>query len=213
MVDQEGTKQNTETTKDHRGGLIYQQEHGYKLITMIVWLRTPDEQSHVVSREENMDFTEKANYIPSGQPLSLSYLHIAAIDMYHFSAIDGTEIELTISFPSGERQLQAHYTVHANGIEEDSPSIQLDIVRSGESIGDYHIQTHQEYDIPSRLENPPTYPQTIKNISLNEIDHLVKVNADPHFIGSYNVFSGYSKDALGFTAQGTSQLSRVGYKA
>ncbi len=33
----------------YRGALIYRQEYGYKLITMMIDLRTPDERSNVTS--------------------------------------------------------------------------------------------------------------------------------------------------------------------
>jgi hypothetical protein len=184
---------------DHRGGLVYRQEHGYKLITMMVWLRTPDEQSCVVSRVGDLDIIEEADHIPSDSPLISLYPRLEAIDVYHFAVADGTEIELTIKDQSGERQVR--YTVQAPGVlEEDSPSFQLDIVRSSESVRDHHIQTSQEHDVPFLLENSLTHLQTTKSIPLNEIDNLVRVS--PQFEGSYNVFSGYSKDTLSFTAKG-----------
>lgn len=48
-------------------------------------------------------------------------------------------------------------------------------------------------------------PQATKNITLNDIDNFVEVS--PQFKGSYNVFSGYSKDTLGFTAKGLLNLA------
>ncbi len=146
---------------DHRGGLVYQQEHGYKLITLAVWLRTSDEQSFVISRDDKYEFMEEVDHIKSGPSFVSPYPQLAAIDVYHFSVADEAEIELTIKGPSGERK--GYYRVHASGVEENSPSFQLDIVRSSDSLGVHHIQTSQEQNIPSRFEKLPTYPQEINH--------------------------------------------------
>lgn len=120
---------------DYRGALVYRQEHGYTLITMLVSIRSLDEQSHIVSRALDIDIMEEAEHIPSGSAL------FTAVDVYHFPATDGMKIELTISSPAGKHQ--AHYTVHATGVEEDSPSpLWLDIVRSSESTGEHEVQPY-----------------------------------------------------------------------
>src|SRR6266568_2982477 len=71
----------------YRGTLVYRQEYGYKLITMMIDLCTPDERSRVTSWAYDCDIPEEAAYLPTGSPLS-------AVDLYHFPATDGMEIEL-----------------------------------------------------------------------------------------------------------------------
>jgi hypothetical protein len=119
------TNQNEKPATGYRGGLVYRQEYGYKLITMTISLRTHDEHSRVVSCASGLDITEEAEHIPSIAPL-------AAVDLYHFAATDGTEILLTIKSQAGEHQ--ARYTVQPDGVQEDSPFLWLDLVRSSESI-------------------------------------------------------------------------------
>src|SRR6266568_8791838 len=94
---------------EYRGALIYRQEYGYKLLTLMIDLRTPDEQSCVVSRLGEIDLVEEAEQIPACLPLT-------AIDVYHFAVTDGTEIELTIR--SLEAMYTARFTVVPTGIEE-----------------------------------------------------------------------------------------------
>ncbi len=108
----------------YRGALVYRQEYGYKLLTLMIDLRTPDEQSRVVSRLGEIDLVEEAEHIPACLPL-------AAIDVYHFAVIDGTEIELTIR--DQEVMYTARYTVVPTGIEEHPSFLWLDIVASSES--------------------------------------------------------------------------------
>ncbi len=109
---------------DYRGALFYSQEHGYKLITLMIDLRTPNEQSSVLSSLCDLDIIEEAEHIPANLPL-------VAIDIYHFSAIDGTEIELTIKCQSEEHT--ARYVIDATGVQEHSCVIWLDIVKSSQS--------------------------------------------------------------------------------
>ena len=138
MINQEpGANQNEKPTAGYRGGLVYRQEYGYKLITMTVSLYT-NEQSKVVSHAYDLDITEEAEHIPSGPPL-------AAVDLYHFPVTDDTVITLTIT--SQEQKQQARYTIHSTGIEEDSPFLWLDIVRSPESISDQSFQPYHDLEI------------------------------------------------------------------
>ncbi len=109
--------------KDYRGALVYRQEYGYKLITMMVNLLAPDEQSFVVSHTYDLDVVEEAEHIPSSS--------LTDVDVYHFAVTDGTEIELTIR----DRKVMytARYAVVSTGIEEHSSFLWLDIVASSES--------------------------------------------------------------------------------
>jgi len=52
-------------------------------------LHTPDERSCVISHVAHLPLTEEAEHLSAGLPL-------AAIDLYHFPATDGMEIELSI---------------------------------------------------------------------------------------------------------------------
>jgi hypothetical protein len=138
MPNQEPQNQSERPGADYRGALVYRQEHGYKFITMTVSIRSLDEQSRVVSRAADLDIVEEAEHIPSGSPL------LSAVDVYHFPVTDETRIELTIISKAGERQ--AHYTVHAAGVEEDSSSpLWLDIVKSSESI-EAEVQSYRSPD-------------------------------------------------------------------
>jgi hypothetical protein len=116
---------NEKPAAGYRGSFVYQQEYGYMLITLMIHLHTPDEQSIVCTRASGLDIREEAEHLPSGSPL-------AAIDLYHFAATDGTEIFVTIKGHAGEQQ--ARYLIHADAIEEDSPFLWLTLVRSSESV-------------------------------------------------------------------------------
>jgi hypothetical protein len=111
--------QRTKLTARYRGGFICRQEYGYKLITMIVNLLTPEEQSIVTTCDCGFTFTEEAKHIPLGSPL-------AAVDLYHFAVTDGTEIELTIRSP--QEEYQTHYIVSPTDTQEDAPFLWLDII-------------------------------------------------------------------------------------
>lgn len=139
MTNQEPPIQRSERPgADYRGALVYRQEHGYKFITITISIRGLDEQSRVISRAYDLDVLEEAKHIPSGSPL------LTAVDVYHFPVTDGTKIELAISSPAGEHQ--AHYTVHADGVKEDSSStLWLDIVRSSESVK-HEVQSYHSPD-------------------------------------------------------------------
>ena len=105
----------------YRGTIAYRQEYGYKLITMMIDLRTPDERSSVTSRAYDLDIPEEAEHLPVGSPL-------AAVDLYRFPATDGMEIELTIRSQAGE--YTAHYLVDATGIDEHSSFHWLDVMKA-----------------------------------------------------------------------------------
>ena len=113
--------QRTKLTARYRGGFICRQEDGYKLITMIVNLLTPDEQSAVTTCDCGFTFAEEAKHIPLGSPL-------AAVDLYHFAVTDGTEIELTIRSPREE--YQTHYIVSPTDTREAVSFLWLDIIQS-----------------------------------------------------------------------------------
>ncbi len=81
--------QRQKAIEGYRGTLVYRQEYGYKLITMMIDLCTPDERSRVTSWAYDYDIPEEAEHLPAGSPLS-------AVDLYRFPATDGMEIALTI---------------------------------------------------------------------------------------------------------------------
>ena len=92
--------------EDYRGSLVYTQEYGYKLVTMTVSV-APDEQSHVTSHAHHLPVSEEAE-------------HLQAVDLYHFAVTDGTQIQLTLETPAGNKE--AWYTVHPDDIlAEPSP--------------------------------------------------------------------------------------------
>ncbi len=122
MINQQGAiNQRQKPIERYRGALIYKQEYGYKLITMVIDLRTPDERSRVTSWTYDLDIPEEAEHLPAGSQL-------AAVDLYHFPATDGMEIELTIRSQAGE--YIARYSVDATGIEEHSSFLWLDVVKA-----------------------------------------------------------------------------------
>ncbi|HEY4036501.1 MAG TPA: hypothetical protein VGL94_21300 [Ktedonobacteraceae bacterium] len=125
MTNQQGTiNQSQKPVEGYRGALVYQQEYGYKLITMMVSLLTPNERSTVTTCDCGFTFTEEAEHIPSG-PL------LAAVDFYHFAVTEGTEIELMMRSPWGEDH--ARYIVSATDIQEHSPFLWLDVIKSSQS--------------------------------------------------------------------------------
>lgn len=109
----------------HRGTLVYRQEYGYKLITMMIDLRTPDERSRVTTWAYDFDIPEEAERLPTGSPL-------AAVDLYRFPATNGMEIELTIRSRHGE--YAARYIVDGTGIEEHSSFLWLDVMRARDRL-------------------------------------------------------------------------------
>ncbi|SRR6266852_3673632 len=109
MTNQQGAvNQRQKSTEGYRGVLVYQQEQGYKLITIMIDLCTPDERSRVTSHDYDIDLPEEAEHLPAGSLL-------AAVDLYHFPATDGMEIELIIRGQAGEDT--ARYIVNATGVE------------------------------------------------------------------------------------------------
>src|SRR5262245_55529628 len=86
--------QSQKSIEVYRGTLIYRQEYGYKLVTMMIDLHTPDKRSSLTISVYDLYILEEAEYLPAGSPL-------AAIDLYHFPATDGMEIKLTIRSQAG----------------------------------------------------------------------------------------------------------------
>jgi len=117
--------QSQKPIEGYRGTLVYRQEYGYKLITMMIDLRTPDERSRVRTWAYDFDIPEEAEHLPTGSPL-------AAVDLYRFPATDGMEIELTIRSQAGE--YTARYIVDATGIEEYSSFLWLDVMKARDGL-------------------------------------------------------------------------------
>jgi hypothetical protein len=87
-------------------------------------LLVPNEQSSVTTCDCGFTFTEDAEHIPSG-PL------LAAVVFYHFAVTEGTEIELTMRSPWGEDHVR--YIVSPTDIQEHSPFLWLDVIKSSQS--------------------------------------------------------------------------------
>ncbi len=137
----EAINQSQKPIEGYRRVLIYRQEYGYKLITVIIDLRTPDERSYVTSWAYGFDIPEEAEHLPVGSPL-------AAVDLYHFLATDGMEIELTIRSRAGE--YKARYIVDDTGIEEHSSFLWLDVMKAREGVWELQRQfLDQEHDVRS----------------------------------------------------------------
>ena len=117
--------QSQKPIEGYRGVLIYRQEYGYKLITVIVDFHTPDERSRITGWAYDLDIPEEAEHLPAGSPL-------AAIDPYHFLATDGMEIGLTIRSQEGE--YTAYYLVAATSVEEHSSFLWLDVMKDRGSL-------------------------------------------------------------------------------
>ena len=117
--------QHQKPIEGYRGTLVYRQEYGYKLITMMIDLRTPDERSRVTSWAYDLDIPEEAEHLPVGSPL-------APVDLYHFLATDGMEVELTIRGQRGE--YTARYIENAIGIEERSSFLWLDVMKARDGL-------------------------------------------------------------------------------
>src|SRR5437762_3222174 len=130
--------------EDYRGSLVYTQEYGYKLVTMTVSV-APDEQSHVTSHAHHLPVSEEAE-------------HLQAVDLYHFAVTDGTQIQLTLETPAGNRE--AWYTVHPDDIIAEPSPIELTLVRSDESVPFEYAYaqealTHSADQIPDWLDQTP----------------------------------------------------------
>ena len=117
--------QSQKPIEGYRGTLVYRQEYGYKLVTMMIDLRTPDERSRVTSWAYDFDIPEEAERLTAGSPL-------AAVDLYRFPATDGMEIELTIRSQAGA--YTARYIVDATGIEEHSSFLWLDVMKARDGL-------------------------------------------------------------------------------
>lgn len=131
--------QSQKPVEGYRGALVYRQEYGYKMITMLIDPYTLDERSSVSSRVYDLDIPEEVEHLPAGSPL-------AAIDLYHFPATNGTEIELTIRNRAGEHK--ARYTVAADGVEEHSSFLWLDVLKARDGMGAHDFTSREPvYDV------------------------------------------------------------------
>ncbi len=134
--------QHQKPTEGYRGVLLYQQEQGYKLITMMIDLYTPDERSRVTSYNYDIDLSEEAQHLPAGSLL-------AAVDLYHFPVTVGMEIELIIRSQAGEDT--ARYIVNATGVEERSSFLWLDVIKARDSLRKHHtLSADRDDDVRSQ---------------------------------------------------------------
>ncbi len=117
--------QSQKSVEGYRGALAYRQKYGYKLITMLIEPYTPDERNSVSSRVDDFDIPEEVEHLPATSSLG-------TVDLYHFPAIDGMEIELTIRNQAGKHK--ARYTVAAAGVEEHSTFVWLDVLRASDGL-------------------------------------------------------------------------------
>jgi hypothetical protein len=141
MTNQQGAfNQGQKPIEEYWGALIYRQEYGHMLVTMMIDLRTPDERSSVTSRVYDLDIPEEAEHLPAGSPL-------AAIDLYHFPATDGMEIELIIRSQAGTDT--ACYIVKTTGVEEHSSFLWLDVIKARDSLRECTLPFDQDYDARS----------------------------------------------------------------
>ena len=101
-------------SKDYRGSIVYTQEDGYTIVTMMVSI-APDEHSSVTSHAYNLPVVEEAE-------------HLSGIDLYHFAVPDGTRLQLIIEAPRGKRE--AWYTVRLHTLVADHSPIEMDIICS-----------------------------------------------------------------------------------
>jgi hypothetical protein len=88
---------------------------------MLIEPYTLDERSSVSSRVDDSDISEEVEHLPAASPLG-------TVDVYHFPATDGMEIELTIRNQAGKHT--ARYTVAAAEVEEHSTFVWLDVLRA-----------------------------------------------------------------------------------
>jgi hypothetical protein len=148
LISHELTEINQEP-EDYRGSLVYTQEYGYKMVTMMISV-TPDEQSNVTSHAYNLPVSEEAE-------------HLQEVDLYHFAVTDGTQIQLTIETSAGSKE--AWYTVHPDTIVAEHSPIEMDIVRSDESVPFEYAYTqealnealtHYSDQIPNWLDQTST---------------------------------------------------------
>ena len=130
MINQRGAiNQRQKPIEGYRGTLVYRQEYGYKIITMMIDLCTPDERSKVTSHVYDLDIPEEAEYLHAGSPL-------AAIDLYHFPATDGMEIKQTIRSQAGTDT--ECYIVKTPGVEEHSSFLWLDVIKARDGLWECH---------------------------------------------------------------------------
>jgi hypothetical protein len=114
-----GSSQNQKPVEGYRGIFLYRQVSGYTLITMIVNLYTPDDDSFILIWSRDRETLEYGNHLQRD-----------AFDLYHFWVIDGdvVDIELTVMLQEGVDT--AYYTIGASGVEDlASDSLWLEVVK------------------------------------------------------------------------------------
>jgi hypothetical protein len=116
--------------EDYRGSLVYTQKYGYKTVTMMIRI-APNERSHITSHAYNLPLTEEAE-------------HLQGIDLYHFTVTDGAQIQLTIDTSTGSKE--AWYTVRPDTLVAEHSPIEMDIVRSDESVPFEYTHTQKALD-------------------------------------------------------------------
>jgi hypothetical protein len=116
--------------EDYRGSIVYTQEYEYKTVTMMVSV-TPDEHSHVISHAHNLPLAEEVE-------------HLQGVDLYYFPVADETQIQLIIDTSTGSKE--AWYAVHPDTIVAQHSSIEMDIVRSDESVPFEYTHTQKALD-------------------------------------------------------------------
>jgi hypothetical protein len=120
----------TQELGDYRGSLVYTQEYGYKTVIMTVSV-APDEHSHVTSYADTPPVLEEAE-------------HFQAVDLYHFAVTDGTRIQLTLETLTGNNE--AWYAVEPHALVAEPSPIEMDILRSDESVPFEYIYTQEALD-------------------------------------------------------------------
>lgn len=109
----------------YRGGLVYRQEDGYMMITIMVNV-APGETSHVITHAYNLPILEDVEHLPG-------------LDVYHFATSYNTLIELVLVSEAGTKK--AWFVVTSRSVFAFSSPLSLDIVRSSESIASMPEQT------------------------------------------------------------------------
>jgi hypothetical protein len=122
---QEPRVNQSQAAECYRGVLICREGYGYKILSLMIDLYTPDERSYVVNRLGEIGIVEDPEHLPSCLPL-------AAMEVYHFLVTDGTEITLTIKGRAGVRQ--AYYTIHSDRVEVHSSLLKVYVIKGGGSV-------------------------------------------------------------------------------
>jgi hypothetical protein len=70
--------------------------------------------------------------------------HLQSVDLYHFAVTDGTQIQLTLETPAGNKE--AWYTVCPDTIVAEYSPLDMDIVRSDDSVSFEYASTQEALD-------------------------------------------------------------------